>query len=198
MPSALPYPIASAKSALPWFLVLGALKESCPVLPPWPTRLGARSAFGPKFLGVILVALPQRIVSCPLSCGPVSDRLGRKLSREEERLRSEKSEARVALRSAMAKLERLESQEEMLRRRGEEMLRRGFATLEELEEEDRKEGEQKERERIEKEALQLAAASPSSASDPLDLSWWTGALSPSFGVDPGSGDGTVLPSSNTS
>jgi hypothetical protein len=92
----------------------------------------------------------------------------------------------------------LEKQRAFLRERGEEMLRRGFATLDELEAEDRKEGEQKERERIEKEALQLSAASSSSAADPLDLSWWTGALSPSFGVDPGSGDGTVLPSRNTS
>jgi hypothetical protein len=103
-----------------------------------------------------------------------------------------------AMRVAISKVERLEKQEDLLERREADLLRSGFQTLEELEEEERQEGEQKERERIEKEALQLAAASSSSALDPLDLSWWTESFSPSLGVDPGSGDGTVLPSRDTS
>jgi hypothetical protein len=128
-----------------------------------------------------------------------------KIERERARLELEAEAAAVAAQHAaesaqtlLAKSFRLQRQQRMLRDRRDEMLRRGLESLEELEVEDRKEGEQKERERIEKEALQLAAASSSSASDPLDLSWWTGALSPSFGVDPGSGDGTVLPSRDTS
>jgi hypothetical protein len=117
--------------------------------------------------------------------------LVRKLDDQVARLEQEEE-------AAYAKHRRLRKQRKLLEKRRAEMLRRGFSTLEEMEAEDREEGEQKERERIEKEALQLAAASSSSAADPLDLSWWTGALSPSFVVDPGSGDGTVPPSGNTS
>ena len=63
--------------------------------------------------------------------------------REDERLRREKEEAvekaqraSLELQEAMAKTVRLERQQSSLRTRGAEMLRRGFNTLDELEEVD--------------------------------------------------------------
>lgn len=76
------------------------------------------------------------------------------LEREEERLAFETRITREAVATAMAKLNRLELQKDLLRKRGHEMLRRGLKSLDELdaaEEKERVDQERVENERVEAE-----------------------------------------------
>jgi hypothetical protein len=82
------------------------------------------------------------------------------LEREEKRIRQEKKEV-------LAKLLRLERQEDFLRSRGMAMLRRGLKTLDELDEVEGK--EKKEKEEVELREQQ-ARATTASSSAPDDLS----------------------------
>jgi hypothetical protein len=89
------------------------------------------------------------------------------IERAEQRIRAEKKEA-------LAKLLRLERQEEFLRKRGLDMLRRGLRSLEDLEkaeDEDRRERERKEKEETERREQEApaatSAASTGASSDPL-------------------------------
>ena len=91
------------------------------------------------------------------------------LQKEEERLRSETRATRDTVATALARLNRLEQQQDLLKTRGAEMLRRGLKTLDELDA-----AEARERE---------AAADPvppSSASEVLVNNDLISALSPLF------------------
>ena len=92
------------------------------------------------------------------------------LEREEQRIRREKKET-------LAKLLRLERQEEFLRERGMKMLRRGLKTLDELDEVEEK--ERKEREETERQA---APPNPGASGDlfPDPFEGYSGAA---FGAD---------------
>ena len=101
--------------------------------------------------------------SCDAKNVPVSDWSA--IERAEQRIRAEKKEA-------LAKLLRLERQEEFLRKRGLDMLRRGLRSLEDLEkaeEDERREKEAKEKEEAEQRGREAQAATPTaSASTPFD------------------------------
>jgi hypothetical protein len=76
------------------------------------------------------------------------------LEREEQRLQSEKTEA-------LAKVMRLERQQQFLRQRGKDMLKRGLKTMDELDAAEEKERKDKEREeRLQAEANAAALAFP--------------------------------------
>jgi hypothetical protein len=66
------------------------------------------------------------------------------LEREEERLRIEKEITFQAVQAGLARIQRLEKQQQFLKRKGADMLRRGLQTMDELEEVEAKEKEEKE------------------------------------------------------
>ena len=76
------------------------------------------------------------------------------LDREEQRLAFETRITREAVATAMAKLNRLELQRDLLKKRGSEMLRRGLQTLDELDAVEQKEKEELEREERERDEQQ--------------------------------------------
>jgi hypothetical protein len=108
---------------------------------------------------VMFVGIPIPTVGTLLFSFPaVSDApfLVAKLDQEKARLELEEERTQEVLQEAAARLARLRKQRKLLEKRGSDMLRRGLANLEELEEEERREEEEKVR------AEQQRVASPSS------------------------------------
>jgi hypothetical protein len=103
------------------------------------------------------------------------------LEREEERIRSERQAAVQLMAITSARLARLEKQQEFLRKRGREMLRRGLDTLDQLDAEEQKEKDAaeaveqagKEAESEEQALVTAAAAGPSyDLFAPYSPGWW--------------------------
>ena len=84
----------------------------------------------------------RRGVKCDVEGIPVRD--WETLEREEERLRLEKEITLQAVQAGLARMARLEKQQDHLKRRGAEMLRRGLKTLDELEAQEEKEKQERE------------------------------------------------------
>jgi hypothetical protein len=126
---------------------------------------------------------------CDVEGIPVSD--WSSLEREEKRIRQERKET-------LAKLLRLDKQEEFLRTRGIAMLRRGLKTLDELdaaEEKERKEKEAKEAAKLQ--AAQAAeAVMPSFVEGDPEIAFLSD-LPVDFWVDLGYGGGTPQASQGT-
>jgi hypothetical protein len=102
---------------------------------------------------------------CDVEGIPVGD--WESLSREESRLRSEEDAALRSMHESLARLERLWKQQEFLKSKGKDMLRRGLKTMDELDEAEEKERQEKENsERANREA---AAAIPTDPADPFAL-----------------------------
>lgn len=123
----------------------------------------------------------QRNTKCDVSAPSVSD--WEKLRLEEARLEAEEELAAQQEQEAFARRMRLRRMQKLLKSRGGEMLRRGLATLDELEaveERERKEAEEK----AEAERNAHAGANPFATTDPgLDFSSegdLLAAVSPSF------------------
>jgi hypothetical protein len=79
---------------------------------------------------------------CDIEGIPVGD--WDSLEREEERLRIEKEITFQAVQAGLACIQRLEKQQQFLKRKGADMLRQGLQTIDELEEVEAKEKEEKE------------------------------------------------------
>ncbi len=125
--------------------------------------------------------------NCDVSGPSASD--WQSLQKEEDRLRLETRMTREAVATAMARLNRLEQQQDLLKTRGAEMLRRGLKTLDELE-------EVEERERQEAEAhVHLASPSITNSGGVAPEHDYLSALSPGFfdrwGVDGGTPPATL-------
>jgi hypothetical protein len=67
------------------------------------------------------------------------------LEREEERLSAERESALRLIEENLARVRRIEKQQQFLKRRGKEMVRRDLKTLDELDEVERKEADEKEK-----------------------------------------------------
>jgi hypothetical protein len=94
------------------------------------------------------------------------------LEREEERIRVARREAVELLARTSAKLARLDKQQEFLRRRGRDMLRRGLKTMDELDEVEEKE---------KTEAAQRASAEAAQAAENERQAVIDSLLDPCFG-----------------
>ncbi|KIM93539.1 hypothetical protein OIDMADRAFT_173149 [Oidiodendron maius Zn] len=66
------------------------------------------------------------------------------LQREQDRLKFERDAALTAAMEGLARVQRLEKQQELLKKRGAEMIRRGLQTVDELEEIEERERREKE------------------------------------------------------
>jgi hypothetical protein len=104
----------------------------------------------------------QRGFKCDVEGIPVRD--WEMLELEEKRLKEERQIALQTIAAASARLARLEKQQEFVRKRAGDMLRRGLKTLDELEAQEEKEKQEKEeREREEREKRELAAMQPATS-----------------------------------
>jgi hypothetical protein len=90
--------------------------------------------------------------------------------KEKDRLARQREEAEEALEEAMSRLRRIRKQERFLREKAAEMVARGVESLDELEEEERKEVE--------------AAATEFPLGDPLTIDWGTLGFPEGFNLDP--------------
>jgi hypothetical protein len=126
-------------------------------------------------------------IKCDVEGIPVRD--WETLEREEERIRSARQAAVELMAVTSARLARLEKQQEFLRRRGRDMLRRGFRTLDELE-------AVEEKERQDEKAKQVEPTTTSSVEEFPELDIY-GGLSPSFwqGLDVVGGMSSIAPGS---
>lgn len=79
-------------------------------------------------------------------CDVVSHSLGEQaqLQREQDRLKLERDAAFAEAMDGLARVQRLEKQQELLKKRGAEMIRRGIQTVDELEEIEEQERREKE------------------------------------------------------
>jgi hypothetical protein len=105
-----------------------------------------------------------RGAKCDVEGIPVGE--WRSLEREEERLRFEKDKALRLMSETTARILRLEKQQEFLKSKGRDMLRRGLKTLDELEEAEAKE-KQMEEERAAAEAAANQSHAPAPEADPF-------------------------------
>jgi hypothetical protein len=124
----------------------------------------------------------RRGVKCDVEGIPVGD--WRSLAREEARLKAEEAAAFQLMRDSMARVERLKKQQEFLKKKGVDMLRRGLRTMDELEaveEREKQEGE----ERARREAATTVPDQP--APDPYDFDAL--ALDQAFWAEMGSAGG---------
>ena len=114
-------------------------------------------------------------VKSSVKCDATSPSLGdwERLQREEERLAREMDAAMNQAQEAMARQLRLARQQKLLKARGGEMLRRGLATLDEL-----NEAEEAERKKAEAEASVPTTTDPSAHG--VDSPNLFSSLSPSF------------------
>jgi hypothetical protein len=122
-----------------------------------------------------------RGLSCDVEGIPVRD--WEMLELEEARLRAERQIALQTIAAASARLARLEKQQEFIRKRASDMIRRGLQTLDELDAQEEKEKQEKnEQEAREKEsaAAELQVATTSVAEDPFDPGVLLAMESPSF------------------
>ncbi|KFY32529.1 hypothetical protein V493_00105 [Pseudogymnoascus sp. VKM F-4281 (FW-2241)] len=120
---------------------------------------------------------------CIVSPDDDKSRCSKSLEREEERIRSARQAAVELIAVTSACLARLEKQQEFLRKRGRDMLRRGLSTLDELDE----------AEEAERQASASSAASSAPTSELPEFDAFSG-LSQSFWDHPSLGavDG-ILP-----
>jgi hypothetical protein len=100
-----------------------------------------------------------RAIRCDVEGIPVGD--WDALSREETRLKNERDAAFQLMEESMARVKRLEKQQEFLKRKGKDMLRRGLKTMDELDEAEEKERQEKENsKRASREAVAAIPADP--------------------------------------
>jgi hypothetical protein len=84
----------------------------------------------------------RRGIKCDVEGIPIGD--WDALNREEIHLKNERDAAFRSAMESLARMERLEKQQEFLKRKGKDMLRRGLKTMDELDEAEEKERQEKE------------------------------------------------------
>jgi hypothetical protein len=91
------------------------------------------------------------------------------LRREQDRLKFERDAAFATAMEGLARVQRLEKQQELLKKRGAEMIRRGFQTLDELEETEERERKEREEAVLQEQRAQATVTSNSAdpSGDPL-------------------------------